>query len=74
MYIIDTHLAKKKMKIKQIGSTSIFLSTIWNGEVITAIFDKATNELSDVNGFRVLEVDEFKQLENIIIEYLTNGI
>ena len=70
MNIIDLHLAKKKMKIKKINSNSIFLSTVWKGEVVMCVFDTASNKLLQINCFRSLELGELENLENLIIECL----
>lgn len=70
MNTVDLHLAKKKMKIKKIDSKSIFLSTVWKGEVIMCFFDTASNKLLQLNCFRVLEVGEMENLEDLIINCL----
>ena len=70
MNTVDLHLAKKKMKIKKIDSKSIFLSTLWKGEVVMCIFDTARNKLLQVNCLRLLEFGEMENLENLIINCL----
>ena len=70
MNTVDLHLAQKKMKIKKIDFKSVFLSTVWKDEVIMCLFDTASNKLLQLNCFRVLEVGEIEELENLIINCL----
>lgn len=70
MNTVDLHLAKKKMKIKKIDSKSIFLSTVWKGEVVMCVFDTASNKLLQITCFRTLEFGETEELENLIINCL----
>lgn len=70
MNTVDLHLAKKKMKIKNIDSKSMFLSTVWKGEVVMCIFNTASNKLLQINCFRSLEFGEIEDLENLIINCL----
>ena len=71
MDVIDLHLAKKKMKIKKIDSSSVFLTTLWKGEVAMCIFDTVTSKLLQVNCFRTLGFRELEDLENVIIKCLS---
>jgi capsule polysaccharide export protein KpsC/LpsZ len=71
MDIVDLHLAKKKMKTKRMDLNSIFLTTVWKGEVIMAFFNISTNRLINLNCFRKLDYAEIEQLENVIVECLS---
>jgi capsule polysaccharide export protein KpsC/LpsZ len=68
--IIDLHLAKKKMKTKRMDLNSIFLTTVWKGEVVMAFFDTSTSRLLNLNCFRKLDYEEIEQLEMVITECL----
>lgn len=70
MNTVDLYIAKKKLKIKKIDSKSIFLSTVWKGEVVMCIFDTARNKLLQTNCLRALEFGEMENLENLIINCL----
>lgn len=70
MNIIDLHLAKKKMKTKRMDLNSIFLTTVWKGEVVMAFFDTSTSRLLNLNCFRKLDYEEIEQLEMVITECL----
>lgn len=74
MNIVDQHIAKKKMKIKKIDSNSIFLTTVWKGEVIMCLFNTATGTLSQLKCFRSLDFGEIESLENLIIDCLPGKI
>ena len=69
--IIDLHLAKKKMKTKRMDLNSIFLTTVWKGEVVMAFFDTSTSRLTNLNCFKKLDYEEIEQLEMVIAECLT---
>lgn len=70
MNIVDIHLVKRKMKIKNLGCKSIFLTTIWKGEVVMGFFDAASHRITQINCFRTLSFEEIEQLETIVTEYL----
>ena len=70
MNIIDLHLAKKKMKTKRMDLNSLFITTVWKGEVVMAFFDTSTSKLINLNCFRKLDYEEIAQLEEIIVECL----
>lgn len=74
MKTVDRYFAKKKMKIKKIDSKSIFLSTVWKGEVVICVFDTSVNKLLEINCFRSLSFEEINQFENIITECLSEKI
>ncbi|MCK4526444.1 hypothetical protein KAW18_03665 [candidate division WOR-3 bacterium] len=71
MNIIDLYLAKKKLRTKNIGSSSIFLSTVWKGEIVMCVFDTLTNKVMSLNCFRELDFEEIKQLEDVLVECLS---
>lgn len=70
MAIIDTHLATKKIKIKKIDNNSVFLSTIWKGEVVMGFFNTVTSKITQITCFRSLDFEEVEQLESIVINYM----
>ena len=67
---IDSHLAKRKMKVKNLSSNSSFITTVWKNEVVMGFFDVTTCRLTQIKCFRVLGSEEIKQLEVVITEYL----
>lgn len=73
MLVINSHLAKKKIRVKKISSNSVFLSTIWNGEVVMGFFDVTTRKITQLTCFRFLDEKEIEELETIVAEYIFGG-
>ena len=70
MDIINTHLAKKKLKVKNLDCKFVFLTTVWKGEIVMGFFDVVAHRITQINCFRTLEFEEIEQLEIIIADYL----
>ena len=73
MDIIDSHLATKKIKIKKISNRSVFLSTLWKGDIVMGFFDTTTCKITRLTCFRSLSSEEIEQLEDVVTNYIFSG-
>lgn len=69
--MLDSYLAKKKMKVKELSIQSVFFTTVWRGDIVMGFFDLVTKEITQFTCFKDLELSEMEQLENVIMDYLS---
>lgn len=71
--MLDSYLAKRKMRVKELGVQSVFFTTIWRRDIIMGFFDTTTNMITQLTCFRSLGADEIEQLENVVVDYLAGA-
>lgn len=67
---ITKHVALKTMRTKQSNSLIVFISTLWDNNIITVAWDKHRSCVLDVIGYFDYECSNAKLLEETIKEFL----
>lgn len=70
--ILDTHIAKRKMKLKNYNHHLSFITTSWKSEVIMCVFDNLQKEMSDIFCDQEINYDEYSHIEDLVIEFTNN--
>lgn len=67
--ILNSSIAKDKLILKSSTRYLDFYSTLWKGEVIMLTFNNLTNSINQVISSKVIDNQDFKELEKIIKIY-----
>jgi len=67
--IIDKHVARKKLVLKDVNTCISFFSTLYKGEVIMLAYDNLNNNLMNFWSHQNLAADDVDFLEKILREY-----
>jgi len=67
--IIDEHIAKKKLVLKDVNTCLSFFTTLYKGEVIMLAFDNINKSIINFWCAQNLDNDDVILLEKILCEY-----
>lgn len=68
--IVDRHIAKKTMRLKNSNYCLSFVTTIWKGEVVICFYNNITKELADIMTIQPMLPQDFHELETMIGEHI----
>jgi len=67
--IIDEHIARKKLTLKDVNTCLSFFTTLYKGEVIMLAFDNINKSVMNFWSNQNLDSDDVVLLEKILCEY-----
>ena len=67
--IIDEHIARKKLVLKDVNTCLSFFTTLYKGEVIMLAFDNINKSIMNFWSSQSLDGDDIILLEKILCEY-----
>ena len=68
--IVDVNIAKKKLQLKRLNSTTSLFTTLWKGEVMMCYFNRVEKAITNVFCLQDLDEQDITELENIIKEVM----
>ena len=71
--VVDKHVAKRKMRIKNCNYCLSFVTTLWKGEVIMLTMNNISKEVIDVFCNQIIEPEDFQELENLVRDFIFGG-
>ena len=72
--LTNLYVAKRTMRLKDVNYCLSFISLLWRGEVIMCVFNNIQKEISNIYCTQTLEVDDVEQLENLIMDFISNKV
>jgi len=67
--IVEEHIARRKLVLKDVNTCVSFFTTSFRGEAVMLAYDNLNNTLMNFWGFQELDPDDIKFLEKILREY-----
>ena len=67
--IIDKHVARKKLVLKEVNTCISFFNTLYKGEVMMLAYNNLNNSIMNFWCFQNLLDEDVKFLEKILREY-----
>jgi hypothetical protein len=68
--IVNVNMAKKKLQLRRLNSTTSLFTTLWKGEVLMCYFNRVEKAITNVFCLQILDEQDINELENIIKETL----